>query len=1059
LNFLVLVYSGLDSNLASAILKLGNLTADGIEDFAAIDSQLFDNSLVDPKASIHCDGSVEHVHLLHWLAHNKSNLNNLRVVGVAGGNNSLEALDSIDNAIKRIVAVVKTMSGHLIIEQFRISLPTYSSSVPRGNFFSSVAKANLVVIPRDSATHNSIARPIEQDGSDDMASHIALELSAIFGMWKEMETSPADDFAKQNDIQDIRVQFVSSRVSLLECPALPIHAVMSLDGELPLPHQFLSVPDTDHATERFAQLIYPIELRFEKTQPPLGHLVSIEGKKLKSIYLKELLRAFTQTPKALFRGVQDYLEQMGGEALQEAVGGAKSSIEVIYPGSSLHSDELVITSKQIDELIAEIGERNDRPLVSTIEEQSWTQMVEKVISIADGGPAASEVRTAYSNDRYLLTRQSALSPETQDLEILLRDLHDGLLDYEVTSVSETTIEPSENAASEVTEETIGTDLSQDRVPETPESLPEELNALIETGTSIELCEVQNPEASLETESRQGVDTKSVQKNVLSRITQIMNQESRVARNRAVEMVNTLRILPSEFSASEVSTISNAVKLAVAAGLSVVYFVIGALTGRRNWFNFEFLGDKNQSLAWTLMTTLLVFAAVSGLLIRSNEKWQGKVIAASTALVVLLGLEFVLWNSIWTLVMKVRQFRGGPIAATILLLGAIAVVAVSITRNRMSESRIRKQFAGMLFVISWIYVVVGVTAAAGSDRSVFWSEGKLLSNVWAESRSGIRNVGLLAGFTLLIVSGLVVAFTIVRERYKLEELSRKLVWATSELESSIDAEKRLRLAAVQWTGTAAVIARLFRFPLGSNIADSSEQVSNNYKELKILKFDQQRLDLTRKGEQGLTARVRQLFVARNWLGRQYRQLLSRFQEDLAFEQGLDRREAAAIRPETCPSVPSFDEVLSGHARGPRWTFMRNVFSGIYDDALLETTSELQLEAAYSTIVDDPDSHSVGDTQLIAPQFFERLIPENGPLLPSGLVTKLFTGSDQQQIMNTYVWWPDELLARPRASQHANFKVSSVLAPERVTDPIRLLGTCVLVSVPFLLDEVSEVGNGA
>ena len=48
----MLVYSGLDSNLASAILKLGNLTADGIEDFAAIDSQLFDNSLVDPKATI-----------------------------------------------------------------------------------------------------------------------------------------------------------------------------------------------------------------------------------------------------------------------------------------------------------------------------------------------------------------------------------------------------------------------------------------------------------------------------------------------------------------------------------------------------------------------------------------------------------------------------------------------------------------------------------------------------------------------------------------------------------------------------------------------------------------------------------------------------------------------------------------------------------------------------------------------------------------------------------------------------------------------------------------------
>lgn len=75
------------------------------------------------------------------------------------------------------------------------------------------------------------------------------------------------------------------------------------------------------------------------------------------------------------------------------------------------------------------------------------------------------------------------------------------------------------------------------------------------------------------------------------------------------------------------------------------------------------------------------------------------------------------------------------------------------------------------------------------------------------------IALAVGITLLIVSGLVVAFTIVRERYRLEELSRRLTWAVDELEMSADAERRLRLAAVQWTGTAAVLARLFRYPLG------------------------------------------------------------------------------------------------------------------------------------------------------------------------------------------------------------------------------------------------------
>ena len=683
MNFIVLVHASEDRNLKTAVSKLSTCTTSGLNFFASIDCALFDIATVDPKASIHCNGQIEQVQLLHWLAHNMDSLDNLRVIGAVGGSQSNEALDSIDKTVKRLIEVVKTMSGHLVVEQFRVACPTYSSIVPRGSFFSSLAKANIVVIPRDSATHRSIAYPIQEDGSDDMASHIAVELSAIFGMWKEMGSSAADGFVTPSDIQDIRVQFVSSRVSLLDCPALPIHSVMSHDGELPLPYQYLSVPDSLHATEKYAQAIYPAELRFVKTEPPFGHLVSVEGKKFKGLYLKELLKAFTQTPKALIQGVHEHLEQMGGEALQEAVGGANSSIEVIYPGRDSGAEDLVITSKHIDVLIEEIADRNDRPVISTIGEQTWAQIVEKVISVVDGGPAASEIRSTYSNEKYLITRQSSLSPDVQNLNELLCEIYNGDQSNLVSEAHESdqtlSKEVSTDDSKEFTEENSVQEMGDDsQVAITPVvDLLVPSSEIDNSITNVKLAEVlvSEPVYKAETELAQ----ESVRRNLLGRITQLMHEEGRVARSRSEEMVDTLRNLPGEFSASEVTTISSAVKFAVAFGISLIYFTIGALTSRRNLFNFEFFDDKPQSLLWVLITSLLVFAAAFGLVSENNGKWQGKVIIASTALVVLLSLEFVFWDSIWNIVMKFKMFRGGPLAAALLLIGALVVIVISITR--------------------------------------------------------------------------------------------------------------------------------------------------------------------------------------------------------------------------------------------------------------------------------------------------------------------------------------------------------------------------------------------
>jgi hypothetical protein len=119
--------------------------------------------------------------------------------------------------------------------------------------------------------------------------------------------------------------------------------------------------------------------------------------------------------------------------------------------------------------------------------------------------------------------------------------------------------------------------------------------------------------------------------------------------------------------------------------------------------------------------------------------------------------------------------------------------------------------------------------------------------------------------------------------------------------------------------------------------------------------------------------------------------------------------------------------------------------------------LQLESAYSTIVADPDSHSISNVELIAPNYFQRLIPNEKVLLPTKLVTRLFSGADATQLMSPHVWWPSELISNPGVNANVEFHSSSVFLPEDVNEPIRLLGSCVLVSTPFLLSEVSGI-NG-
>jgi len=1040
--FSIIVFSGSDNFTALAIQKLAAQTKSGLSDFVSLDCDSNLGSWVDPDVQIHHAGLSRRVRLLDWLAQNKKTLSTVRLIGLVSSAQTIQINDVIDFSAQKLSDLFMRMSVNLKILEFRVACPTYSSEPPKEPFFTQRANANLIVIARDSASHQSISRPVEGSVDDEYASHIAIEVATIFGMWSEIDRPISDEISVVNPgVPGVLIRFISSRANLLDCPPLPIDKVMSQDNELPLPHQFFAVPDPSQGVQKFSELIYPDELRFGKTDPPSGHLVSIDGKKFLGRYIKEILKALVQMPVALVRGVQDHLNAMSGEALQQAVGGARSSVEVLYPGRDTGASDVVISSEQIDLVVSSVADRVDRPVLRTIAEETWIDVVEKVISVADGGDEASEIRAAFADDKYLLVRQEFLGPNADLATGVFAELYEHQADV-TPQLPDFAIGATNNELESASTGGLVEDLEVDDANVDLDDIDKNDEAELSESAESEFQDAPLIESPAIAQKSQEKDRR---RDLLGQITQIMLNEGNSARLRAEQMISELRELPTKFLPREVKTISSAVKIAVAVGISVLYLAIGGLTDRRNLFNFEYIGDKNRSLAWVLLSTLVIFCAVAGILIRNNNKWQGKVITASTLLVLILGIEAAFWDSIWKVVMKVERFRGGPLAAALFALFTILIVAVSISRNLASSEKIRKQFARSLLVVTWIYVVVGITAAIGSDKSV-------VTEWRSDSKNNIFMIALAVGVTLLLVSGLVVAFTIVRERYRLEELSRRLTWAVEELEMSADAERRLRLAAVQWTGTAAVLARLFRYPLGRSVLENKKLEDGAQNAFHALKFEHQNLVLTRRGDQGLAARLRQLFIAKGWLGRQYRQLILRFQQDLALEQGLTIAETRGSRPESCTAVPSFDDVMNGQARGSRWSFVTNVFHDQYDSALIETTSEIQLESAYSTIVDDAEAHSVGNSGEIAPTYFGRLIPSEPMRMPNGLVTSLFHANDPRQILKPYVWWPDELLPKPKVSQSIAFRESLVLAPEKITDSIRLFGSCVLLSEQFPLEEV-------
>lgn len=1046
--FLVVIGDNADTELLDAISLLGSYGDSSLHDFAYMASDDLNGQWEDPRALLWSSSSSSPVGLpvalFGWLAENRPELHRIRLATMSTKMLDEDAHIRLAKGVSKLERAVSQYAVQVECHRYVVALPSANDGPPTAQLMRSGVRANLVVIPRDSSSFEAVAKPVSRAERTEFVAHIATEVATLFSLWREMTDEPAIDRLPRippGDNETI-VYFVTSRVGVLNCPPLPIAQLISGDGELPCPHEYYTLPDAIQRSGIIASALYPSHLVFETSErPDLTKRVSLRS--FWRRYVTELIGIVTGLPRLVRKGIQAEIEGIAVDALQEALGGSKSVVRII--GADPSGDITPVSQAYVDEVISEVAALTTEPLLAAIGSETWSQLVEQFLGVADGGKVAEETRRQIADERYLAVLQDAMGPDIVASETAMEDIYAGLpVDEAADDVGPPTLpEPPIDAP---TVDGFGLN------PENPQTQFNHEKETAAVGANLNgESEVAKPVVGeLETFTVPDLMVSSEyvrsRESVLSRVGGLLEENANSASARVAQMIDVLREMPRRFEAKQSGGYSKAAKLALALGLSVIYLVTGALTGRRYFFSGEALGSSGQDYIWLLSSTILILMALLGLTFRNSGNSQARAITFGTFALVTLAVEYVFFAPMRDFVLSLSIIQESAIVGIAILVLTVALVGVSYTRNRLSELILRRRYSSILLGAVWIYVLIGVTAYLGTDRSP-------LRELSPAASLRLMFVSYVLGVALVLSAGFVTAFVMMRERYRMDRAQAELFWAVEELRVSAEASRRLNLARGQWLGTALPLARLIRYPLGESIAHSAGAAFPERPRLMVLKVDEDVLKLKKAGEQSLSARLRSLFIRTGWLARQYQQLITRYRIDRASSLGLRPDAVSGDRPERCPATPSISEIRAGKARGARWDFMRSVMAGEYDDSLLSIAGEVPLEEAYATIIDDPELHSVGESESIAPKFFARLLPTKPIPLPGGLVKTLFAGNDDRRYLSATVWWPDELVARPAVQPGVNLHKSDVLTPDRLTSWIRLFGACVLTSKPFRLSDVT------
>lgn len=294
------------------------------------------------------------------------------------------------------------------ISDIRVCARAFGESLPDKKYFSAMSTSRVILMPLDPSHDYTVFRPVGKTENGSMVGHVAVELASLLGCWSVQQEIPSDALSSTSRGTDgTGINLVLSSVRSLAVPAPPVSEALGNSSQLPVPRSFTAVPKPERLSASLAEKIYPKDLVFVIRERPEGPSEFVKIDSFVPKFLKQFLIAIWSLPRVIRQGIQREMDELAISAVQDAIGGAASSLGLVSPRSVRRgTDDL-----DFDVLIEGMIEKSNADLAQNyrfgMPASEWRIMSRSVMGLADGeGEPTSRLLT----DDTVITAVDVLVP-------------------------------------------------------------------------------------------------------------------------------------------------------------------------------------------------------------------------------------------------------------------------------------------------------------------------------------------------------------------------------------------------------------------------------------------------------------------------------------------------------------------------------------------------------------------------------------------------------------------------------------------------------------------------
>lgn len=319
------------------------------------------------------------------------------VLSAAGGINAVDVVGLVvdrinendEHSLSQSIPTVRKAFERWLrdapINDIRISGRSYDAELPGKSFFSASSNVRVAILPLDPSHDYSVYRPFDGADSEKVIGHVAVEVVSLLGCWRVQQEVPIDSLrASGRGADGNGIHMVLSVVRSIAVPSPPVSEALGSNSQLPAPAGFTSVPKPERLAYGLADKIYPKELIFQASPEPEGpsEFTSIDRFLLR--FLRQFVMAIATLPRVIRMGIQHEMDDLAITAMEDAVGGAASSVGLTSSRLQRRATEPVDFDLLIEDLIARATTEIDQNYRFSLPSATWQTMSHKLLALADG---------------------------------------------------------------------------------------------------------------------------------------------------------------------------------------------------------------------------------------------------------------------------------------------------------------------------------------------------------------------------------------------------------------------------------------------------------------------------------------------------------------------------------------------------------------------------------------------------------------------------------------------------------------------------------------------------